>query len=160
MSFIDPLEEFLNLSTILTGFNKVELQGAGVGREYLNLLVRAAGDKFCFEMWGLIRNIFAAHPDLHERERAVEATFLHDPKYQPISRNIMLLWYSAIWYQLPPEWTALYGANALDQDQVVSATAYSEALIWKTFHAHPPAAKPQGFAAWALPPVAASGAKA
>src|ERR1039457_7506884 len=51
MQPIHPLEQFLNLSVVLTGFNKVELQAAGVGREYLNLLIEMAGDTLCFELW-------------------------------------------------------------------------------------------------------------
>ena len=153
MQPIHPLEQFLNLSVVLTGFNKVELQAAGVGREYLNLLIEMAGDTLCFELWAETQAIYAQHAGHAARlEREVNQRILKSAKYAPLARNIILLWYNAIWYQLPPDWTTPHGANALDQDHVVSANAYPEALIWRAIGAHPPAAKPQGFGAWALPP--------
>ena len=156
MEPIQPLEEFLNLSVVLTGFNKVELQATGMGRDYLNLLIEMAGDKLCFELWAETQSIYAKHAGHPVRlEREVKKRILTSVKYAPLARNIILLWYNAIWYQLPPGWTTQHGANALDQDHVVSAKAYPEALIWQAIGAHPPAAKPQGFGAWALPPVGA-----
>ena len=153
MEPIHPLDEFLNLSAVLTGFNKVELQEAGVAREYLGLLTGMAGDALCFDLWAETRAICQNHAGHRARlEREVKRRILQSEKYGPLARNIILLWYNAIWYQLPPQWTARHGANALDQDQVVSAKAYPEALIWRAIGAHPPAAKPQGFGAWALPP--------
>src|ERR1039458_10052386 len=122
MQPIHPLEQILNLSVVLTGFNKVELQAAGVGREYLNLLIEMAGDTLCFELWAETQAIYAQHAGHAAR----------------LERNIILLWYNAIWYQLPPDWTTPHGANALDQDHVVSAKAYPEALIWRAIGAHPP----------------------
>jgi hypothetical protein len=153
MQPIHPLDEFLNLSAVLTGFNKVELQEAGVTREYLDLLVGMAGENLCFDLWAETQAICAKHAGHAARlESEVKRRILESEKYAPLARNIILLWYNAIWYQLPPQWTARYGANALDQDQVVSAKAYPEALIWRAMGAHPPGAKPQGFGAWALPP--------
>jgi hypothetical protein len=153
MEPIHPLEQFLNLSVVLTGFNKIELQAAGVGREYLNLLIEMVGETLCFDLWAEIQAIYAKHAgDPARLEREVHERVLKSAIYGPPARNIILLWYNAIWYQLPPDWTTLHGANALDQDHVVSAKAYPEALIWPVIGAHPPAAKPQGFGAWALPP--------
>jgi hypothetical protein len=153
MEPIHPLEQFLNLSAVLTGFNKVELQEAGVGREYLNLLIEMVGEGLCFQLWAETQAIYAKHAgDPARLEREVNKRILKNPKYAPLARNIILLWYNAIWYQLPAGWRTSHGANALDQDHVVSATAYPEALIWQVIGAHPPAAKPQGFGAWALPP--------
>ena len=150
---IQPLEQFLNLSAVLTGFNKVELQEAGVAREYLNLLVGMAGDTTCFELWAETQAIYAKYAGQPAKlEREVSRRILKNEKYAPLARNVILLWYNAIWYQLPPGWTTAYGANAQDQDQVVSAKAYPEALIWRAIGAHPPAAKPEGFGSWALPP--------
>jgi hypothetical protein len=140
---------------VLTGFNKVELQSTGVARDYLNLLIEMAGDALCFELWAETQSIYAKHAGHSARlEREVRQRILKSAKFAPPARNIILLWYNAIWYQLPPDWTTRHGANALDQDHVVSAKAYPEALIWQAIGAHPPAAKPQGFGAWALPPAA------
>src|ERR1022692_305627 len=106
MQPIHPLEQFLNLSVVLTGFNKVELQAAGVGREYLNLLIEMAGDTLCFELWAETQAIYAQHAGHAARlEREVNQRILKSAKYAPLARNIILLWYNAIWYQLPPDWT-------------------------------------------------------
>jgi hypothetical protein len=153
MEPIHPLDQFLNLSVVLTGFNKVELQATGVGLDYLTLLMEMAGDTLCFELWAETQAIYAKHAGNAARlESEVHTHILKSAKYAPLARNIILLWYNAIWYQLPPDWTTRHGANAVDQDHVVSAKAYPEALIWQAIGAHPPAAKPQGYGAWALPP--------
>jgi hypothetical protein len=124
-----------------------------VGSEYLRVLTAMAGDTMCFELWAETQAIYAKHAGQAARlEREVKKRILGNEKYLPLARNIIQLWYSAIWYQLPPAWTTRHGANALDQDHVVSAKAYPEALIWRAIGAHPPAAKPPGFGSWALRP--------
>src|ERR1039457_144709 len=129
MQPIHPLEQFLNLSVVLTGFNKVELQATGVGRDYLNLLIDMAGDTLCFELWAETQAIYAKHAGHAARlEREVNKRILKSAKYAPLARNIILLWYNAIWYQLPPGWTTRHGANALDQDHVVRSEEHTSEL--------------------------------
>jgi hypothetical protein len=152
MDPIQPLDQFLNLSSVLTGFDRVELEAAGTGAEYLAVLSQMAGENICFEMWAIMREIGVRFTGKTAVEKEVKKQILGSAKYAPLARNIIYLWYNAIWYQLPREWTEVWGANAADTDFVISATAYPEALIWKAMGAHPPAAKPQGFGAWALPP--------
>jgi len=70
----------------------------------------------------------------------------------PVAKNIIVLWYSGKWYQLPNSWRTVHGAHASDTTHVVSANAYLTGLIWKVVDAHPPGGAMQGFGAWSLPP--------
>ena len=58
-----------------------------------------------------------------------------------------------MWFQLPAEWRNVHGAWANDVTFVVSPQSYTEGLVWKAIHTHPPAAKQPGYGSWALPPV-------
>ena len=57
-------------------------------------------------------------------------------------------------HQLPAAWRNVHGAWANDVTFVVSTQSYTEGLVWKAIHTHPPAAKQPGYGSWALPPVA------
>ena len=153
MEPIQPLSEFLYLSAALTGFSVVDLQATGVANDYLTLVTKMVGERLCFDLWSETRKIAGDLPVVNSRvEREVNRKILLHRMFGPVARNILLLWYNAIWYELPAGWTDKQGANALDHDHVVSAEAYQTALVWQAMGAHPPAAKPTGFASWALKP--------
>ncbi len=153
MEPISPLSQFLFLSSALTGFSIVDLQATGVTNEYLTLVTNMVGERLSFDLWSETRKIAGDLPVVNSKvEREINRRILRHALFGPIARNILLLWYNAVWYALPGEWTDKYGANALDQDHVVSAAAYPTALVWPAMGAHPPAAKPTGFASWAMPP--------
>ena len=78
---------------------------------------------------------------------------LDDPDLGPIARNVATLWYLGMWNQLPAAWRNKHGAWANDVTFVVSPQSYTEGLVWKAIHTHPPAAKQPGYGSWALPPV-------
>jgi len=91
-------------------------------------------------------------------EQLVTEQILEDPGIGPIARNVARLWYLGMWFQLPAEWRNVHGAWANDVTFVVSPQSYTEGLVWKAIHTHPPAAKQPGYGSWALPPVTAGDA--
>jgi hypothetical protein len=146
---MESVEEFLSLSSELTGFESIELRGAAVGEEYLRWLIASfpavLGD--LLEVW---RRILADYPP-SEREVHLRRDVMADPRLGPFARSLVVLWYTATWNALPEEWSAAYGGGASDASHVFGG-AYAEGLAWKAARAHPVGAKPTGFGSWALAP--------
>lgn len=139
---------FLDLSVLLTGFGRLELLGAGTAEGLLRALDAVLPAR-------AVDELLAAYPLLPtgaEREEAVRATIMDDPKLGPVAENLIRMWYCGTWSRLPDTWRAAYGASPLDIDRVLSVEAYQAALQWVVAGAHPPGARQQGFGSWAEPP--------
>lgn len=142
----DRLDDFLALSVCLTGFNRVQLLGTGVTRAHLRTLDEVVSRE-------LTDRLLATFRSLPERDdEAVSTQILADPTIGPIARNVILMWYSGTWKQLPAEWREAHGSSPLDSTRVVSADAYLAGLQWVAAGAHPAGGRPPGFASWSTPP--------
>lgn len=93
----DLLDRFVAFSAQATAFSAVDLWGTGQAADYLETVQEEAGDQ-------ILR-------DLLEQAGAsgVDDVFT-DEKLGPLARNIIKLWYSGVWYELPPQWAARFGA--------------------------------------------------
>lgn len=145
----ERLDEFLKLSVALTGFDRFQLIGTGVGPEYLSTLdsivPRAIVDRL-LEASGKLPGGAAQGGALSER-------ILDDSVLGPVARNVIVLWYSGTWTPLPEQWCATNGRSPRDRGHVVSPAAYLAGLQWAAAEAHPPGGLPPGFASWAEPPL-------
>lgn len=142
-------ERFLGLSELLTGFDQVDLSGTGMADKYLAAVDEVVSASVVDEAL----EAYSRLPSGSGRESAAAATILEDPKIGPVARNLIVLWYSGTWSQLPEMWRAAYGASCLDANRVVSGLAYQAGLQWTVAGAHPAGAQAQGFGAWAAAPV-------
>lgn len=146
-------DRFITLSAALTGFTRSDLLGTGVGGQYYGLVFDIAGADICGEL-------FSAFESIARRNRAgsdgyndaIGARILQNPKIGPVARNIIKMWYLGNWDQMPFPWREQYGAHPRDVDQVVSAHAYTEGLVWRAIGSHPPGAKQPGFGTWSMEP--------
>jgi hypothetical protein len=142
-------DQFLSLSVLLTGFSRFELLGRAVAGDYLSQLDAVLPA-------GVVDELLAAYerlPHGDEREGAVAADILADPKIGLVARNLILLWYCGTWTALPAAWHNAYGASPQqEQSGVVSAQAYQAGLQWEVAGAHPPGSRQQGFASWSMAP--------
>jgi hypothetical protein len=141
-------EQFLGLSAVLTGFNRMQLLGTAMTGIYLDTLEAILPA-------GVVDELLAAYRKLPEgpgREAAVEATILNDPKLGPVARNLIVLWYCGAWTALPDAWRTAYGASPLDTSRVLSADSYLAGLQWVVAGAHPAGSQQQGFGAWSMAP--------
>ncbi|MGA2075110.1 MAG: hypothetical protein ABSH52_16590 [Terriglobia bacterium] len=148
----ERLDQFLGLSTALTGFDGLELRGTGVAGEYL----RALDDSL---PGGIVDELLAAYtklPEGAEREAAFSKNILDDPKLGPVVQRLTMLWYCGTWTQLPDAWRAAYGISPHDTSRVVSPEAYLAGLQWVAAGAHPPGSAQQGFGSWAVDPKGAA----
>jgi hypothetical protein len=144
----ERLESFVALSALLTGFSEVQLWGSGIAGEHLAVLDAVLPADIVSDLI----DAFERLPADDARETAIATTILADPRLGPIARNLIVLWYSGIWTQLPAAWREAYGASPLDVTRTTSGAAYRAGLQWAVAGAHPPGAKHQGFGSWALEP--------
>jgi hypothetical protein len=147
------LERFLAFSADATAFTRFELQGTGLAQDYLDTVVRIVGATIVDHLLDLHANAAAAAAsDGATREDLLRRDIFSDPQLGPVARNIVKMWFTGIWYELPREWTEAFGARPGDVTFVVSGTAYIEGLLWPAIGANPPGAKAPGYGSWAFPP--------
>jgi hypothetical protein len=137
------LNQFLNISSSLTGFEKVELLGTGMAQQYYEELYRLYKDTF-------IRLLFIAKAvndvcseDQQECEKQIHKRIIGDVEFGQIARNIIQLWYMASYTNFNDPTSPSY---------IISPEAYSNGLIWQAMNSHPPGAKHPGFGSWSVPP--------
>lgn len=144
----ERLERFLGLSELLTGFGQLQLLGTGVSGEYLRMV----------QAWlphSVLDELLAAYQQLPagaNREPAIAASILGDPKIGPVARNLILLWYCGVWNVLPQPWLDAYGTSGPGKTLVVSVQAYQSGLQWNVAGGHAAGAWQQGYGAWSLAP--------
>lgn len=140
--------EFLEMSALLTGFDRVQLLGTGMAESYFHAIDAVLPAGLLDELLETCGRL----PAGADRETAVGSEILGDPKLGPVARNVILMWYCGTWTALPDAWRSAYGASPLDTDRVLSAEAYQAGLQWTAAGAHPAAARQQGYGAWAAAP--------
>lgn len=146
--------DFLNLSTILTGYNLVTLYGTGQTEIYFKTVKTVLGVAMLAELFSFFHEagvpLFAK---LSEKDKKfIKKTFLDHPQWKAVCHNITKMWYMGTWYQLPTGWRANYLTSDADKTHIVSADSYKEGLVWKAMGQHPQAAKQPGFGTWAFDP--------
>jgi hypothetical protein len=150
-----PLDDFCTLSAALTGYRVAELMGTGMATAYLEHLTAIVGESFAARLLTTGCDVVRrAGSDLSTQ---LELRILDDPDLGPPARNLIVLWYTGQWAQLPGPWRDRHGASPLDVDQVLSPEAYVAGLMWDAIGAHPQGAKAPGFATWTAVPVVAHG---
>lgn len=147
----DLLPDFLTLSVALTGFSKHELLGTGQANLYLATACDMAGPDCIVDMLGAFSACDIAE-DKAAMDRHLRLCILSHPRYGPLTRNLIKLWYVGTWHCLPRDWHETFGGNPADHDHIPSPTSYTEGLLWPAIGANPPGAKPFGYGMWANPP--------
>jgi hypothetical protein len=150
MSHEARMERFLKFSSEVTAFSEFELRGTGQADAYLASIVEVVGHATVDELLDAYGRVGAetgaAREDLLRRE------IFSDDRLGPIARNVIKLWYVGIWYELPHAWQEQFGRLEHDRTHTISATAYTEGLLWPAMGANPPGAKAPGYATWTSPP--------
>lgn len=141
---------FYALSRELTGFDELALRGTGRGEEYAAELDRILPPGSRLALLEAYRQALEAYPD--DPELGIQVEILSDPKLGPVARNLIFMWYTGSWQQMPDGWRAAYGKSPADTPHMVSAEAYRQGLVWEAIGAHPAGAKQQGYGSWAFPP--------
>lgn len=152
----DAFDSFLGLSVQLCGLSRFDLLGTGYGPRYYAVVERIVGaDRLqrlldAYETCEAIRD---AEGQGASPAGSLEGAILNHPEFGPIARNITKLWFSAVWFELPPTWRANFGTRPGDRTFIPFPHAYAESLLGPAVGAHPAGAKPGGHQSWVLPPV-------
>jgi hypothetical protein len=146
------IDRFLALSAALTGFDEVELQGTGLAQAYLDALVDVIGEHAAGEFLAQAGAVLARGLDASARDEALTSAIMIHPRFGPLARNVVTMWYLGSWSRLPDGWYEDDGRGDRDTDRMISAAAYVEGLVWRAAGTHPPGAKQPGFGSWALKP--------
>jgi hypothetical protein len=152
MSTSDTFDAFIELSVALTAFDRVTLFGTGQAQDYFDAVSSIVGEQRMDAIAAIWRSIIADTIDPAEIRVALRRDLLGDMELGPITRNILKLWYTGTWYQLPSAWRDQFGASHEDVTFVISAASYPEGLLWKAIGANPHGAKAPGYGTWANPP--------
>lgn len=143
------LNEFLDLSVALTGFDRSHLRGTGLIADHLETLDSVVSPPIVDQLL----QAYAALPKGETGDALLSKHILEDALLGPLARSLIVLWYTGSWTPFPNDWPAPMGRSPLDVARVVSQAAYYNGLQWSAAGAHPPGALPPGFASWASPPV-------
>lgn len=138
----DPrLNAFYTLSAALTGFEHFDLVGTGLGPTYFQKVVDGVPEPQLNALLSRWESVLKEYPEASPDRTAILTDLVQAPELGASAKQITLLWYTGSWYDAD-----------LSTSNVVEGNAYVEGLMWQAIDAHPMAAKPQGFGAWALPP--------
>src|SRR5438046_564436 len=96
------LREFIAMSAELCGFSAYVLRGTGYSEEYYGIVAKTVGEETMDELVELYAALPTDNPTL--RDKAIRLRILGDPKLGPVARNIIKLWYTSIWFELPKNW--------------------------------------------------------
>lgn len=133
------LQQFIDLSSLLTGFDRFELLGTGQAAFYYQWVQTHAAENLpiLLSTYGEIPAETAQHASF------VDTYLLGSEKLSTLVRSIIKLWYLGQWFS----------PDNPNDTQIPSANSYQQGLVWNAIHAHPQGAKQQGFGAWAEPPL-------
>jgi len=143
---------FTELSGALTDFNAFTLNGTGQVEDYLHTLQTIAGSDITKHLLKTFEEIHQSTSTETTFNDAIRKNILGDPKLGPVARNIIKLWYTGTWYQLPNTWREAYGKSEQDRTFFVSPSSYMEGLLWLAIGANPSGAKGPGYGSWQSPP--------
>jgi hypothetical protein len=140
-----PQEAFLSLSVMLTGFERIELQGTGMLEEYYERVCKGTDYMKLQRLWAIAQQL-QRHAATAEKTKdptfEIKHLLMYDSEMGPLARNIIKLWYRGDW----PDSSARFGTS------YTSVQAYQEGLLWKAMGSHAAGAKQPGFGSWSTPP--------
>ena len=145
------LTQFAGLSVVLTGYDQEAILPQNdtqhMAQEYLTTLytpglVPVALLQQLTDTWAAI----VADPSQPQAQQ-VQEKMMDSPELGRLTRNIVYLWYLAIWYDL-----TVQPGTFPNKDFVVSSKAYKNSLVWDTMGAHPMGYSEGVFGYWNTPP--------
>ncbi|WP_017600989.1 hypothetical protein [Nocardiopsis lucentensis] len=135
---------FVDLSVHLTGFPVFDLHATGMAEMYLDTARQQVGRSRFDEFLKALRK--ACAPRLGPAKL--------EPTDREIARAVTYLWYTGAWPRLAVAAHADLRREMANREFVVTPSAYTEGLVWSTFHGHPAGAKPPGYGTWSIEPAA------
>lgn len=153
---------FLDLSSALTGYSVIELEGTGLTDLYFEILCHDIGEDISGILFDTAGKVLKLKDEA--RAHAMQVEIAASPLLWPVCESLVMLWYLGQWTRMTDFW---YHSVAhvkppksspvpnipTGKTFVPSAAAYTEQLSYRSAGAHPPGAHPTGFGGWSLVPV-------
>jgi len=149
---VNQIKQFIELSGALTDFNEFALNGTGQVSAYYQTLVDIVRQDLVNQLLSRFSSVIETSLNEKMFIDGVRQQILGDLKLGPVARNIIKLWYTGTWYQLPNLWREAYGKSENDITFFVSSASYMEGLLWQVIDANPSGAKGPGYGSWSQPP--------
>ncbi|RSS57178.1 hypothetical protein [Streptomyces sp. WAC01280] len=136
-------EEFVELSSALSGFSVAELEKTGMAGAYAEFVAARVGAAPCIAL----RTALAGVPPTPELPGPAVAELPSKLAEEPLAlaRSLTHLWYTGCWPGPPGS-----------APTVVSARAYAEGLVWRALGGHAPGTGRPGFGSWSEAPEGAA----
>jgi hypothetical protein len=132
----DGKETFLDISTHLTGFEAIDLQGTGMVEVYYNYMVEMEPQNSQYFL-KKAREIMDHNRDNEENlNEAIAAQLIPNNYFNGIAKKVIIMWYLGNW-----------------ESNVISPESYVAGLVWPAADTKPYGAKQPGFGSWAQPPI-------
>lgn len=178
----NDLKIFMELSVILTGFTQAELQSTGQAEDYFKIFNKSYPILQKSAVSYALKDLKdPTETEIQTLQNLIQKCICKDKKQckcsNEIKKQIEKMNSKNSWTQLQEKIQEIYsistqeGVKSLsskiiklwytgictsqDQSNFVNKNSYSEGLIWKTFHSHPPGHKQPGFGSWSNKPLIA-----
>ncbi len=152
----DLMEYFLDFSVVVTGFSRFDLLGTGQADCYYQTVEEKIGKPILKELLDTFHGLELTAQKKYQPSILTEglhSEILASGKLGPIARNIIKLWYTATWYELPDQSGKDFGVTLVDNSTCIpSPQAYPEGLVWRAVGVNPPGAKAPGYGTWSEEP--------
>ena len=137
MRTADAIDNFLEISTFLTGFSGMELLGTGMLDTYYNVVINQSAPALTDAFFAASEKILAAHrTDPARLNEEIAAQLIPDALFGGLAQNIITMWYMGSW-----------------GNTVISPQTYVQGLVWGVAGTHPPGAKQPGYGSWSRLPL-------
>jgi hypothetical protein len=149
---------FLELSSELTGYSTVDLEGTGLVDDYWKLVEHEVTDQVADQLYVMAATVIGIKNEA-KRNHAMHINIVASPTLWPICTALINLWYLGQWSSMSVLWYQYYAHTGVppkvepSRTFVPSAAAYTEQLSYRAAGAHPPGAHPTGFGSWGIDPV-------
>ncbi|HEX5667619.1 MAG TPA: hypothetical protein VFX73_02385 [Chitinophagaceae bacterium] len=153
---------FLDLSSELTGYSVIELEGTGLTDLYFGILCNDIGPGISEILFHTAEKVLEEKGEA--RAHAMQVEIAASTLLWPVCESLVMLWYQGQWTRMTGFWYQYVAGIKPPKSSPVpdippggtfvpSAAAYTEQLSYRSAGAHPPGAHPTGFGSWSLVPV-------
>lgn len=127
---------FMSISATLTGHSVNELQSTGQSEAYYTHILNSLESATFVEFLRTSKSILESSFNENQLNNTIAEKLIAASEMKEITDKVITLWYLGSWH----------GAY-------ISASSYTEGLVWKVMGSHPPGAKQPGFKSWNVQPI-------
>lgn len=109
------MDDFLELSSILTSIPVGDLRQTGLAQSYFDNLLRYVGRDLTIELMAVYKSFRIQCKEAEKLRFSVKQQLRTHPKLGPVARNLLKMWRTAHWHQMPQHWQDQYGQTLAEE---------------------------------------------